>query len=62
MNYTGSLRDLMIDSAQYTPADDGSWARQLKMAEEEQSGEGRGPHVPLTLQGPVVGSSSGTEP
>jgi hypothetical protein len=35
VNYTDSIRDLMIYGAQYTPADDRSWARQLKMAEEE---------------------------
>lgn len=35
MNYTDSVRDLMIYGAQYTPADDRSWARQLRMAEPQ---------------------------
>lgn len=42
MNYTDSVEDLMIFSPQYAQADDGSWARQLKMAEQQQIAVGTG--------------------
>lgn len=53
MNYTDSVEDLMIFSPQYAQADDGSWARQLKMTGQRQTRHGDWrPLHPLLLSGP----------
>lgn len=53
MNYTDSVEDLMIFSPQYAQADDGSWARQLKMTGQQQTRHGDWhPLHPLLLSGP----------